>query len=82
MKVRAKFNCFGVAHTQTNDPTAVCARVDLMPVYDDGKGNAEWSKATPSGQITMWITNPSAIEAFEPDKQYFVDFTPADQPGA
>lgn len=78
MTVRAKFTCFGVAHTQTSDPNGTCARVDLMPVYGDGKDNASWSKATPAGKIEMWITNPSAIDQFEPGKDYFVDFTPAE----
>jgi hypothetical protein len=78
MNVRAKFRCNFVAPTHTNDPNATCVRVDMMPVYADGKGNDSWSKATPGGQLTMWITNPAAADAFEPGKEYFLDFTPAE----
>ncbi|WP_431860055.1 hypothetical protein [Azospirillum sp.] len=53
--------------------------VHLHPVYDsDPNGpNASWSKATPSGQVSLTITNPGAYERFEEGKEYMVTFSPA-----
>lgn len=44
--------------------------VHLAPVVrptplDDGKGNVDWSKYTPSGSITLSVSNESAGRAFE-----------------
>lgn len=56
-----------------------CRTVHLHPVYDSNPSgpNAAWSKATPSGQISLSITNPAAYERFEEGKDYMVTFTPA-----
>ncbi|AID18334.1 hypothetical protein PPF1_21 [Rhizobium phage vB_RleM_PPF1] len=78
MSVRAKFRCFGITHQPSNDPSVVYAKVELMPVYEQEGANKQWSKATPSGKIEMFITNPAAVEWFEQGKQYYVDFTPAE----
>lgn len=76
MTVRAKFYVTSVLHHYINAPGKVCAEVKLAPVYGDD--NKPWSEATPQGQISMTITNPDAIEAFELGRYYFVDFTPAE----
>jgi hypothetical protein len=44
--------------------------VELAPVVrptplDDGKGNIDWSKYTPSGSITLVVSAEAAGEAFE-----------------
>lgn len=75
MSVRAKFWVTGINHRHIGDDSAVNAEVTLEPVYDDA--NKDWSKWTPSGKITMSITNPNAIAQFELGDEYFVDFTPA-----
>ena len=77
-KVRAKFWVKSIhhSHVSNNDPGAVFAEIKLAPVYDDD--NKDWSKYTPQGEITMGITNPGAIAAFELGKKYYIDFTPAD----
>lgn len=78
MTVRAKFWVREIHQHHVTDPNAVSATVKLAPVYDDGtKQNADWSKYTPQGEISMMITNPAAIEQFELGKSYFVDFSPA-----
>ena len=48
-----------------------------------GEDNKVWASATPSGSITMSILNNSALSAFVPGDEFFVDFTPAPkgQPG-
>jgi hypothetical protein len=75
--VRAKLQCLSIAHHHSHDPNAVQAEVRLIPVYGSGGANKDGSKWTPSGELKMMITNPAAIEKFELDKEYFVDFTPA-----
>ena len=39
--------------------------------------NARFTKATPWGDIRMGIDNPAALDAFDVNKEYYVDFTPA-----
>lgn len=48
--------------------------VNLTPVYS--KDNESWSKYTPSGSITLEITNPSASDALKVGQEYWIDFTP------
>ena len=77
-KVRCKMMCEKIEHRPTSNPEDVYVQVSLRAVYNDGdKENANWAKYTPSGQIGLAITNPSAIDAFEIGKFYYVDFTPA-----
>lgn len=75
--VRAKFRCLSITHFADNgtDPQA---EIRFHAVYGTGEENKSWSKWTPSGELKMMVTNPSAIEAFELGKSYFLDFTPAE----
>lgn len=78
--VRAKFWVTNVNHAHTG-PGNIFAEVKMAPVYsgqDGNPANAEWSKATPQGAISLSITNPEAIEQFELGKSYWIDISPAD----
>jgi hypothetical protein len=66
--VRAKFKCWS-----NNDGV-----VALNAVTDGSEENKTFWKYTPSGQISMTISNPAAFNHFVPGKEYYVDFTPAD----
>jgi hypothetical protein len=48
-------------------------QVTLSAVMSDG--NTEWSKYTPSGQITMAITNPSAEAFFVQGETLYLTFS-------
>lgn len=74
MNVRAKMHCY--EKTATDDEGG--ATVKLRPVYSDSEENKTWSKYTPSGDVTMSITNPPAAAAFEVGRDYYVDFTPVE----
>ena len=39
-------------------------------------GNEDWSKWTPSGELTMHVTNPEAVKKFEGHifEDFFLDF--------
>jgi hypothetical protein len=73
MRTRAKFK------VDSKDPGET-GSVKLSPVYstDPNHENKSFWDATPSGSIEMWINNPKGFAAFEPGKEYYVDFTPAE----
>lgn len=73
--VRAKFTC------NAKIPFGSTTTVVFYPVYssDPASENKAFSDATPAGQLQMVIQNDKpALAAFEPGKNYFLDFTPAD----
>ncbi len=86
MSIRAKFYCVEVAKTASGIGSGTTGeQVKLAAVYggnDPNDPNKAWSKWTPSGQLTLHITNPDAVGQFEPGKTYFLDITPADEPAA
>lgn len=67
--VRAKFTCEEVAKTVNGN------RVKLTPVYGGSEENDKFFSLTPYGQIEVGTINPNV--EFEPGKEYYVDFTPA-----
>ena len=72
MPVQAKFRC----DSKTSDLfDASVVQVQFSAVYGDGEANKEWSKWTPSGKLTMQITNPAANEQFEVGKEYYLNIT-------
>ena len=80
MNVRAKVAVTGMQdyfHPTTGEIQS--RQVTLSAVYsnDPNSANYSWSKWTPSGQVTLQITNPDAYSQFQPGKEYFVDFTEA-----
>ena len=78
--VRAKFFVKTITHHHSPSPDYSSAEVIMAPVYGSSAkpANDAWSKATPSGELKMLITNPVAVSRFELGKEYFLDFTPAD----
>src|SRR5436190_1405596 len=48
----------------------------LAVMDSDTPENERYAQATPSGQLTIQVDNPAVI--FEPGKEYYLDFTPAD----
>lgn len=77
MNVRAKFKCQSVVKHPEPAHDGGFVAVSFHAVYGEGKENKEWSKYTPSGNLTMSITNPDAFGWFEEGKEYFLDLTPA-----
>ncbi len=75
--VRAKFWVSEITHHHQQAPGQVCATVKLQAAFH-GENNKDWSRYTPTGSISMIITNPSAVDAFTLGQHFYVDFTPAD----
>ena len=76
MAVRAKMS---VASLELYSYPVGSFRVKLSAVYDDGiPENSRFAQATPSGECSLYVTNPPAIEcfkrAFEEKKAIYVDF--------
>lgn len=81
MSLQAKFRLNYVQRFPNADSTKPdCSRsLNFGAVYDnDPNGaNRNWSEATPSGNISMVITNPGAFEQFEAGKDYLLTFEEA-----
>ena len=84
MAVRAKFRCNRIVdqkYTGQDGKEVVSAReVQLSPVYSDDPDseNRRFWTATPSGLLSMWITNPNACNQFEVGQEYYLEFTLAE----
>lgn len=70
--VTAKFRCTSKATVQSEGASEPTVVVKFYPAH--GKGNEEWSKWTPSGNLEMYITNPGAHSQFTPGKEYLLTF--------
>lgn len=71
MAVRAKVRC-NAKSGSTVDFTTV-----YEPPGSQNDENVRFTTATPWGDIRLGINNPAAMEQFEVNKEYYVDFTPA-----
>lgn len=79
MLVDSRFYVEQVAKNAVQTPDACSVKVTLKAAFGSylaglPEGNGDWSKWTPSGEITMSITNPQAADAFEPGAVYSVKF--------
>jgi hypothetical protein len=72
--VRAKFKCTSRQLSVEGEPYSAQIRLDAVT---EGKGNESWSQWTPSGTLTMNVTNPDAVTQFQVGEEYFIDITPA-----
>jgi hypothetical protein len=78
---RAKFR---ISSVTLNTYPKGSGSIVLSAVCGNTEENKQWSAATPSGEIKMQITNPEGFkffrEAFEQEKDFFVDFSIAPKP--
>ena len=71
MTVKAKFQCVSILDLgNENKQFKFSAAVA-------GDENKDWSKWTPSGDLSMHITNPDASSQFVVGKAYYLTFEPA-----
>lgn len=71
--VRAKFKCDEVAKTAWGGCT-----LRFYPVTGGGQENEQFFKATPSGKLELSVVKAEVADKFEPGKEYYLDFTPAE----
>lgn len=82
MTVRAMFYVKEINHRATGDEKSVNVEVKMGAAFGSylkglPEGNGDWSKYTPSGDLSITITNPSAIEQFEIGEVYELSFEKA-----
>ena len=75
MNTRAKFVCQRIEPSKVAGEDNAKVILTAVTVYNDGEDKAEFWKYTPSGEISLWISNPAAVNVFEVGKKYYVDFS-------
>lgn len=50
------------------------AREVVMTAVTRGQDSASWSKWTPSANLTMFITNPAALDQIQVGKEFLLTF--------
>lgn len=74
--VRAKFMVQEIRQHYYGNPGATT--VILRPQYDQSiEEDKRFAKATPTGEVSMYIDNPPAQAFFELGKTYYLDFSKA-----
>ena len=76
--VRAKFVVYGVAELNLGGKKQ-SEFVQLRAVYKTCPENKVWAEATPSGELSLSISNPGAFDVFYEGQEFFIDFTPVDK---
>ncbi len=75
--VRAKFTVSQVTRNFYGGTEQPGVTIKLTPQYDQSiDEDRRFSKATPSGEITMYVDNPPAAAALIEGQTFYVDFTP------
>ena len=69
----ARFRCQQAESTKEYDAIKLSAAYSSAP----GSPNAQWSKWTPSGELSMTISNPPARGFFEAGEEYEILIQPA-----
>jgi hypothetical protein len=76
--MRAKFKATKVETISETFQNVTMQAVTEAPFDADGKSDDNsFSKWTPTGQITMSISNPDLIGKIVEGQKFYVDFTPA-----
>jgi len=70
MKTRCKFK---VDHIKRYSKTY--EEIGFSAVHGGTKENESFASATPSGTLTIHVTNPSVIGKFEPGQEVYLDIT-------
>ena len=73
-EMKAKFTLISMNHRHLHGPDEVAVDVVFSAFIGKDADNIDWSKYTPSGEIKMCITNPSALEALELGSDYELFF--------
>ena len=75
MNIRGKFRVTKhVKYAQDNSDV----EIELVPMYSQTAEDNTYTKATPTGHISMTVTVPAVVEALPIGKSFYVDFSPAD----
>ena len=74
--IRAKFRVVAVTeHAYSADARTI----KLEPQYDDSiPEDRRFAQSTPSGELSMYVNNPAAVEELKIGKFFYLDFVPVE----
>lgn len=76
--VRAKFRVESITSSKWG-PQQEVRTIKLVPVVGGSEENKQFYAATPGGSIDLQCLNLKAAEQFDLGKEYYIDFTPAEE---
>jgi hypothetical protein len=83
--MRAKFQVQSVASHLGHDGAKYHEVLGMAPVCKTGAYPADgldedntFAKWSPSGSLSLTITNPALWDQFKPGQKFYIDFTPAE----
>ncbi len=75
--IRAKFKVVSIIQHSDNQSART---VKLAPYYDQSiPEDRRFAQTTPSGELSMYVTNPAALEQLELGKFFYLDFVPVEE---
>lgn len=80
--MRVKFCLNGIEKQKGWGEHAFVYNLTFYVVGGDSEENKSFFASTPSGEIKIRTVNESVANSLQPGQNYYVDFTPADQPEA
>lgn len=82
MTIRAKFRCSHCVITEYPGMTSRSKQVHFTAIYGKDGENAQYAKATPSGNLVITVDQETAAFAeWVPGKEYYLDFNEVPKPG-
>jgi hypothetical protein len=81
--LRLKMSVSSVKRHADGEGNITLEEISFGAVYGkEDSANAQWSKWTPSAQLTMTVSNPKAFGKVLPGQFVFVDLIPTDKDSA
>ena len=77
-ELRAKFRVSSVQETnnrETGEKEQEYVSIHAVYSSDPNSENAQWSKWTPAGSLSMTINNPGAFGILKANQEFYLDFT-------
>lgn len=77
-KMRCKFYVSEVAQTAGAGQAPSGEILKMQAVIGTAGDNADWSKWTPSGSMSLHVTNPDAVGRFKAGQIVYIDIAPVE----
>jgi len=72
--VRAKFKVVSITE---HDGNSAARTIKLEPRYDETiPEDRRFAQATPTGEMSIYVNNPAAVEYLTLGRLFYLDFTP------
>jgi hypothetical protein len=74
--IKAKMHCHQVENGLSLDGVKMYEVLHAHPVYYSTEENKSFAEATPSGSLSLTISNPAAWGVIKSGDEFYLDFTP------